>query len=47
MKLPCTTTGVGSSEPFVSPEKTAAEQQRNCRLLVQLAKCSDRKAAEL
>jgi len=33
--------------PLVSPEKTAADKQRNRRVLVQLAKCSGRKAAEL
>ena len=38
MKLPCTATGVGSSKPLVSPEKTAADKQRNRRVLVQLAK---------
>ena len=38
MKLPCTATGVGSSKPLVSPEKSAADKQRNRRVLVQLAK---------
>lgn len=38
MKLPCTPSGVGSSKPLVSPEKTAADKQRNRRVLVQLAK---------
>ena len=38
MKLPCTPTGIGSSKPLVSPEKTAADKQRNRRVLVQLAK---------
>lgn len=38
MKLPCTANGVGSSKPLVSPEKTAADKQRNRRVLVQLAK---------
>lgn len=38
MKLPCTASGVGSSKPLVSPEKTAADKQRNRRVLVQLAK---------
>lgn len=38
MKLPCTATGVGFSKPLVSPEKTAADKQRNRRVLVQLAK---------
>jgi hypothetical protein len=38
---------VGSSKPLVSPEKTAAGKQRNHNVLVQVAKCSGRKAAEL
>lgn len=38
MKLPCTPTGAGSSKPLVSPEKTAADKQKNRRVLVQLAK---------
>lgn len=38
MKLPCTPIGVGSSKPLVSPEKTAADKQKNRRVLVQLAK---------
>jgi outer membrane protein OmpA-like peptidoglycan-associated protein len=38
MKLPCTSNGVGSSKPLVSPEKTAADRQKNRRVLVQLAK---------
>jgi outer membrane protein OmpA-like peptidoglycan-associated protein len=38
MKLPCTPSGVGSSKPIVSPEKTAADKQKNRRVLVQLAK---------
>jgi outer membrane protein OmpA-like peptidoglycan-associated protein len=38
MKLPCTPSGVGSSKPLVSPEKTAADKQKNRRVLVQLAK---------
>jgi outer membrane protein OmpA-like peptidoglycan-associated protein len=38
MKLPCTATGVGSSKPLVSPEKTAADKQKNRSVLVQLAK---------
>lgn len=38
MKLPCTATGKGSSKPLVSPEKTAADKQKNRRVLVQLAK---------
>ena len=38
MKLPCTATGVGSAKPHVSPEKSAADKQRNRRVLVQIAK---------
>ena len=38
MKLPCTPSGVGSSKPLVSPEKTSADKQKNRRVLVQLAK---------
>jgi OmpA-OmpF porin, OOP family len=38
LKLPCTATGVGSSRPLVSPEKTAADKQRSRRVLVQLAR---------
>ncbi len=38
MKLPCTPSGAGSSKPLVSPEKTAADKQKNRRVLVQLAK---------
>ncbi len=38
MKLPCTPSGVGSSKPLVTPEKTAADKQKNRRVLVQLAK---------
>ncbi|HEX7952425.1 MAG TPA: OmpA family protein [Burkholderiales bacterium] len=38
MKLPCTPSGVGSSKPLVSPEKTAADKQKNRRVLVQLAR---------
>jgi outer membrane protein OmpA-like peptidoglycan-associated protein len=38
MKLPCVPTGVGSSKPLVSPEKTEADKQRNRRVLVQVAK---------
>jgi len=47
MKLQCTATGVGSSKPLVSPKMTAADKQTNRRVLVQLAKCSGRKAADL
>jgi outer membrane protein OmpA-like peptidoglycan-associated protein len=38
MKLPCRPSGAGSSKPLVSPEKTAADKQKNRRVLVQLAK---------
>jgi len=38
MKLSCKPIGVGSSKPLVSPEKTAADKQRNRRVLVQLAR---------
>ena len=38
MKLPCVPGGAGSSRPLVSPEKTAADKQKNRRVLVQLAK---------
>jgi outer membrane protein OmpA-like peptidoglycan-associated protein len=38
MKLPCTPIGVGSSKPLVTPEKSAADKQKNRRVLVQLAK---------
>jgi outer membrane protein OmpA-like peptidoglycan-associated protein len=38
MKLPCVPSGVGSSKPLVSPEKTDADKQRNRRVLVQVAK---------
>jgi outer membrane protein OmpA-like peptidoglycan-associated protein len=38
MKLPCTATRVGSFKPLVSPEKTAADKQRNRCVLVQVAK---------
>jgi outer membrane protein OmpA-like peptidoglycan-associated protein len=38
MKLPCTPAGAGWSKPLVSPEETAADKQRNRRVLVQLAK---------
>jgi hypothetical protein len=47
MKSPCTPTGVGSAKPFVSPKTTAADKRTNRRVLVQLAKCSGRKAVEL
>ena len=38
MKLPCTPSGVGSSKPLVAAEKTAADKQKNRRVLVQLAR---------
>lgn len=38
MQLDCKPVGVGSSRPLVSPEKTAADKQRNRRVLVQVAK---------
>lgn len=38
MKLPCKPTGFGSSRPLVSPEKTAADKQKNRRVLVQLSR---------
>ena len=38
MKLPCVPSGAGSSKPLASPEKTAADKQRNRRVLVQLTK---------
>lgn len=38
LKMECKSHGVGSSKPLVSPEKTAADKQRNRRVLVQLAK---------
>ncbi len=38
MKLPCKPSGTGSSKPLVSPEKSAADKQKNRRVLVQLAR---------
>jgi outer membrane protein OmpA-like peptidoglycan-associated protein len=38
MTVPCKAVGVGSLEPLVSPEKRAADKQRNRRVLVQVAK---------
>jgi outer membrane protein OmpA-like peptidoglycan-associated protein len=38
MKMPCTPSGAGSVKPLVSPEKTAADKQKNRRVLVQIAK---------
>ncbi len=38
LTVPCKAVGVGSSKPLVSPEKSAADKQRNRRVLVQVAK---------
>jgi len=38
LTVPCKAKGVGSSQPLVSPEKSAADKQRNRRVLVQVAK---------
>lgn len=38
MTLKCKPVGAGSSKPLVSPEKSAADKQRNRRVLVQVAK---------
>ncbi|MBC8006486.1 MAG: OmpA family protein [Prolixibacteraceae bacterium] len=38
MKLPCTPIGAGSGKPLASPEKSAADKQKNRRVLVQVAK---------
>jgi outer membrane protein OmpA-like peptidoglycan-associated protein len=38
LTVACKATGVGSSQPLVSPEKSAADKQRNRRVLVQVAK---------
>src|SRR3954467_637547 len=38
MKMPCTSSGAGSAKPLVSPEKSAANKQKNRRVLVQMAK---------
>ena len=38
MKLSCTPVGVGSGKPLVSPEKSAADKQKNRRVLLQVAK---------
>jgi OOP family OmpA-OmpF porin len=38
MKLACKPIGRGSSKPLVSQEKTAADKQKNRRVLVQMAK---------
>lgn len=38
LTVPCKAKGVGSSQPLVKPEKSAADKQRNRRVLVQVAK---------
>jgi outer membrane protein OmpA-like peptidoglycan-associated protein len=38
LTVPCKAIGVGSSKPLVSAEKSAADKQRNRRVLVQVAK---------
>lgn len=38
LTVPCKAVGVGSSQPLVAPEKSAADKQRNRRVLVQVAK---------
>lgn len=38
LTVPCKAVGVGSSKPLVAPEKSAADKQRNRRVLVQVAK---------
>lgn len=38
LTVPCKPVGVGSSQPLVAPEKSAADKQRNRRVLVQVAK---------
>ncbi|HEY0721252.1 MAG TPA: OmpA family protein [Gammaproteobacteria bacterium] len=38
LTVPCKPSGVGSSKPLVSPEKSAADKQRNRRVLVQVGK---------
>lgn len=38
LTVPCKPVGVGSSKPLASPEKSAADKQRNRRVLVQVAK---------
>lgn len=38
LTVPCKPVGVGSSQPLVSPEKSAADKQRNRRVVVQVAK---------
>src|SRR5512146_2723391 len=38
LTVPCEAVGVGSSQPLVAPEKSAADKQRNRRVLVQVTK---------
>lgn len=38
LTVPCKAVGVGSSQPLASPEKSAADKQRNRRVIVQVAK---------
>jgi len=38
LTVPCKPVGVGASQPLVAPEKSAADKQRNRRVLVQVAK---------
>jgi outer membrane protein OmpA-like peptidoglycan-associated protein len=38
LTVPCKAVGVGSSQPLVAQEKSAADKQRNRRVLVQVAK---------
>jgi outer membrane protein OmpA-like peptidoglycan-associated protein len=38
LTVACKAVGVGSSQPLVAPEKSAADKQRNRRVLVQVAK---------
>lgn len=38
LTVPCKPVGVGASQPLAAPEKSAADKQRNRRVLVQVAK---------
>lgn len=38
LTVPCKPVGVGASQPLAKPEKSAADKQRNRRVLVQVAK---------
>ena len=38
LTVPCEPVGVGSSQPLAAPEKSAADKQRNRRVLVQVTK---------